>query len=143
MKSVKLLMVVCMGSMLLFANAYSQTTDTKESSVKAKSKIERPATTAEQKVQKPATAVKPKVQKPVAKKSLKAGQTRSKKGKSKSAARKRKSDVPDIPLTNARITFNHTEFDFGAVPPGAKITHHFPVSNTGPDTLVITKIKAG
>ena len=55
----------------------------------------------------------------------------------------RPKDVPEVPLTNARIAYDYTSFDFGLVPPGAQITHHFPVHNTGPDTLIITKIKAG
>ncbi|MCP4584057.1 MAG: DUF1573 domain-containing protein [candidate division Zixibacteria bacterium] len=121
MKSVRLLVAVCVSSILLFANAYSQTTDTKQ----------------------PATAVKPKVQKPIPKKTKNLNQTRTNKNQKSKAAARRKNDVPDIPLTNARITFDHAEFDFGSVPPGAKVTHHFPVSNTGPDTLVISKIKAG
>ena len=52
-------------------------------------------------------------------------------------------DVPVVPLTNARITYNHLAFDFGYVPPGSKVSHSFPVKNTGPDTLNITSIKAG
>jgi hypothetical protein len=56
---------------------------------------------------------------------------------------KRINKVPDIPLTDARITYDYTDFDFGVVPPGTQLTHHFPVRNTGPDTLVISKIKAG
>lgn len=55
----------------------------------------------------------------------------------------KKSDVPEIPLKNSRITYDYTNFDFGNVPPGTKITHDFPVKNTGADTLIITKIKAG
>jgi hypothetical protein len=51
--------------------------------------------------------------------------------------------APDVPLTNARIEFNHDRFDFGTVPGGAQLTHHFPVKNVGTDTLVITQIKAG
>jgi len=56
---------------------------------------------------------------------------------------KKTGDVPEVPLTNARITFEHLVFDFGEVPGGTKVTHYFPVKNTGPDTLVITRIKAG
>ncbi len=56
---------------------------------------------------------------------------------------KKKKDVPEVPLTNARITFENTVFDFGMVPPGNRVSYNFQVSNTGPDTLNITKIKAG
>jgi len=56
---------------------------------------------------------------------------------------KKPSDVPEVPLTNARIQFAEITFDFGAVPGSAQLTHHFPVKNVGLDTLVITKIKAG
>lgn len=49
----------------------------------------------------------------------------------------------NIPPNDARITFEYSLFDFGVVPPGSQVTHHFPVSNTGTDTLYITKIKAG
>jgi hypothetical protein len=55
----------------------------------------------------------------------------------------KKSDIPEIPLVNSRITYQYTDFNFGEVPPGTKVTHNFPVSNTGPDTLIISKIKAG
>jgi hypothetical protein len=50
---------------------------------------------------------------------------------------------PEVPLSDARIAFDYTVFDFGTVPNGAYMTHNFPVSNIGPDTLYITKIKAG
>ena len=47
-------------------------------------------------------------------------------------------------ITNeARITFEHDSFDYGIVPRGEYVTHHFPVKNTGVDTLTITKIKPG
>lgn len=62
--------------------------------------------------------------------------------KSKSAPTK-KNEIPEVPMTAARITFDYTHFDFGNVPPGDKVTHDFPVKNTGPDTLIITKIKPG
>lgn len=61
----------------------------------------------------------------------------------KTHTKAKKNDVPEVPLTNARIAFDYTTFDFGTVPNGAKMTHYFPVQNTGPDTLYITKIKAG
>jgi hypothetical protein len=51
--------------------------------------------------------------------------------------------APDVPLMNSRIEYAHDRFDFGTVPPGAQLTHHFPVKNVGIDTLVITRIKAG
>ena len=51
--------------------------------------------------------------------------------------------APDVPLANSRIEFEHDQFDFGTVPGGAQLTHHFPVKNVGTDTLVITQIKAG
>lgn len=56
---------------------------------------------------------------------------------------KKKNAVPEVPLTNARIAFEYAKFDFGTVPNGAQMTHFFPVTNIGPDTLYITKIKAG
>jgi hypothetical protein len=52
-------------------------------------------------------------------------------------------DIPEVPLTNARIKFDHAEYNFGNVPPKTKVTHEFPVTNDGVDTLVITKVKAG
>jgi hypothetical protein len=55
----------------------------------------------------------------------------------------KKNDIPEIPMTNARITYDYTHFDYGNVPGGSKVTHNFPVKNTGPDTLIITKIKPG
>jgi len=58
-------------------------------------------------------------------------------------AKKLPKDVPEVPMTNARITYNHMVFDFGYVPTGSKVTHSFPVKNTGPDTLNIVSIKAG
>jgi hypothetical protein len=55
----------------------------------------------------------------------------------------KKDQAPNVPLTNARIDYDQTVFDFGVVPGGAQLTHHFPVRNIGTDTLVITQIKAG
>jgi len=63
--------------------------------------------------------------------------------KSSTAKKKLPKDVPVVPMTNARITYSHIVFDFGYVPPGSKVTHSFPVKNIGPDTLNITRIKAG
>jgi len=63
--------------------------------------------------------------------------------KTSTAEKKLPKDVPVVPLTNARIIYDHIVFDFGYVPPGSKVTHSFPVKNTGPDTLYITSIKAG
>jgi hypothetical protein len=62
---------------------------------------------------------------------------------SPSVKKKLPKDVPVVPLTNARITYDYIVFDFGYVLPGSKVTHSFPVRNTGTDTLNITKIKAG
>jgi len=56
---------------------------------------------------------------------------------------KAKQDVPEIPLVESRITFDYAEYDFGEVPPGAKVTCQFPVANNGQDTLIINKIKPG
>lgn len=47
----------------------------------------------------------------------------------------------NVPLTNARIEFENTEFDFGSIVKGSSVTHSFWFTNAGPDTLVITKIK--
>ena len=52
-------------------------------------------------------------------------------------------DVPEVPLADSRIKFDHAEYNFGNVPPKTKVTHEFPVRNDGVDTLVITKVKAG
>ena len=54
-----------------------------------------------------------------------------------------KKDVPELPLAESRMTFAYDTFDFGDVPPGVSVTHDFPVSNTGKDTLIISSIKAG
>jgi hypothetical protein len=68
---------------------------------------------------------------------------KAKQEKNRATPPRKKDDVPNVPLTAARITFDHLVFDFGDVPGGTKVTHYFPVKNTGPDTLVITRIKAG
>ena len=44
-------------------------------------------------------------------------------------------------LTKARITFDRTSFDFGYISKGAVVTHKFGFTNTGSDTLIVTKIK--
>ena len=121
MKSVRLLLAVCISSMLFVASAYCQTTDTN----------------------KPATTVKPKAKQAEGLQKSTPLKPRTPKKKPARAKQTRRSDVPDIPLTNARIAFDHNVFNFGVVPKGVKVTHHFPVSNIGPDTLIITKIKAG
>ena len=117
---VRLLMAICLSSILLMTVAFGQTVDTK----------------------KPKTAIKPKTSQGDTKADP-AVTKQSVKAKTPSKPAQRRSNVPDIPLTNARIAFEHTTFDFGSVPPGARVTHHFPVSNNGPDTLIISKIKAG
>jgi hypothetical protein len=120
MKIVRLLMAVCICSVLLMTSAFGQTVDTK----------------------KPETVIKPKP----TPEGVKAESTAVKQSPGTKAPQKPvqvKSEVPDIPLTNARIAFDHTEFDFGSVPPGSRVTHHFPVRNNGPDTLIISQIKAG
>jgi hypothetical protein len=61
----------------------------------------------------------------------------------KTSTRSRPIQNVEVELTDARITFDHTDYDFGSVPPGSRIVHVFPLKNTGPDTLYITKIKAG
>ena len=93
MKSVRLLLAVCISSLLFVASAYCQTTDTKKPATTVK-----PTTKQAESLQK-ATPDKPK---PPKKRPARTKQTR-------------KSDVPDIPLTNARIAFDHNVFDFGAV----------------------------
>lgn len=45
-------------------------------------------------------------------------------------------------LTNARIEFEHTTFDFGSIVKGAVVTHKYWFENKGTDTLVITRIKS-
>ncbi len=64
------------------------------------------------------------------------------KTKSKIVTQKDKS-TPEIPPNNSTITFDHEQFDYGVVPRGEQVTHHFPVKNTGTDTLTITRIKPG
>lgn len=63
--------------------------------------------------------------------------------KERSMPAQKKGNVPDVPLTNARIAFDQIVFDFGDVPGDTKVTHYFPVRNIGPDTLIISRIKAG
>ena len=46
-----------------------------------------------------------------------------------------------IPLCNARIEFDHTDYDFGSIAKGSSVTHSYWLDNNGMDTLVITKIK--
>jgi len=46
-----------------------------------------------------------------------------------------------IPLCNARIEFDHTEYDFGSIAKGSSVSHSYWFNNNGTDTLVITKIK--
>jgi len=46
-----------------------------------------------------------------------------------------------VPLTDARIKFNDTEFDFGSIVKGSSVPHSFWFSNEGKDTLIITKVK--
>jgi hypothetical protein len=50
-------------------------------------------------------------------------------------------NVPEVELTNARITFDHTVFNFGSIPKGTMVSHDFWFENTGTDTLVITRVK--
>ena len=50
-------------------------------------------------------------------------------------------DFREVPLSeNARIEFEHTTFDFGSITKGASVAHSYWFTNTGTDTLVITKI---
>lgn len=74
---------------------------------------------------------------------LEKSKAKHKRNTSSSKPKPKPKDVPEVELTNARITYDHTEYDFGSVAPGARVSHNFPVTNTGPDTLNITKIKAG
>jgi hypothetical protein len=54
-----------------------------------------------------------------------------------------KKDLPEIPLAESRLTLAYDTYDFGDVPRGTSVTHDFPVTNTGKDTLIISSIKAG
>jgi hypothetical protein len=45
-----------------------------------------------------------------------------------------------VPLTKARIAFDHTDYDFGSIAKGSSVTHSYWFANNGTDTLVITKI---
>jgi len=56
-------------------------------------------------------------------------------------SRRAPTNVPKVELTNARITFDHTVFDFGSIPKGTKVSHNFWFENTGTDTLVINRVK--
>jgi hypothetical protein len=60
---------------------------------------------------------------------------------SQQPSRSAPTSVPKVELTNARITFDHTVFDFGSIPKGTKVSHDFWFENTGTDTLVITRVK--
>ncbi len=46
-----------------------------------------------------------------------------------------------VKLTKARIKFDETDFDFGSLAKGAKVTHNYWFSNEGKDTLIVTKVK--
>ena len=46
-----------------------------------------------------------------------------------------------VPLTDARIKFDDTEFDFGSIVKGSSVPHSFWFTNEGTDTLIITKVK--
>ena len=59
----------------------------------------------------------------------------------KKQQRKPRSKVPEIKLTNARLTFDNTTFNFGSIPKGAKVIHNFWFKNTGSDTLIISRVK--
>jgi|SRR5690606_4489866 hypothetical protein len=48
--------------------------------------------------------------------------------------------IPDIPKTT--IAFDHTEYDFGTITEGDKVTHTYTFTNTGKHPLVIVKTKA-
>ena len=47
----------------------------------------------------------------------------------------------NVPLCDARIEFDHTVFDFGSIVKGSSVAHSYWFSNSGTDTLIITKIK--
>ena len=49
--------------------------------------------------------------------------------------------IKPAPLSNARLSFDHTTYDFGSIAKGSIVTHNYWLVNTGTDTLVITKIK--
>ena len=67
--------------------------------------------------------------------------TAKKTSPNKKSSRSRNS-IPEVPLTDARITFDYEIFNFGRIVPGTRVVHNFNVRNTGPDTLRITRIKA-
>lgn len=53
-----------------------------------------------------------------------------------------KYEFREVPLSeNARIEFDHTTFNFGALNKGASVAHSYWFTNNGSDTLIITKIK--
>lgn len=56
-------------------------------------------------------------------------------------SRRKPTQVPKVELTNARLTFDHTVFNFGSIPKGTKVIHNFWFENTGTDTLVISRVK--
>jgi hypothetical protein len=48
----------------------------------------------------------------------------------------------EVPLSDkARIEFDHTVFDFGSIKKGASVAHSYWFTNTGTETLEITRIK--
>ena len=49
--------------------------------------------------------------------------------------------VPEVPLSKARIKFDDSEFDFGGIPKGTKVSHNYWFTNAGTEDLVITKVK--
>ncbi|MCP4634518.1 MAG: DUF1573 domain-containing protein [candidate division Zixibacteria bacterium] len=56
---------------------------------------------------------------------------------------KRKPD-PKLPPKNAsQIKLENESFNFGSIPQPCFVKHMFGVSNVGPDTLIISKIRPG
>ncbi|MCP4634520.1 MAG: DUF1573 domain-containing protein [candidate division Zixibacteria bacterium] len=72
-----------------------------------------------------------KVRKPVKK---------STKNPPRKTSTRKKQQLP--PLNGAKISIDEMAYDFGFVPAAGAINHKFRVMNTGPDTLIISKIKA-
>ena len=67
--------------------------------------------------------------------------TTAKKTSPKKKSSRSRNPIPEVPLSDARVTYDGEIFNFGRVFPGSRVVHNFIVQNTGPDTLRITRIK--
>lgn len=126
MRTTKLLLVMIAASLLFTSTVFGQTKTTIQNNDQIKKKQ------IEESKKKEELKQKSKIKKTSNVKDLKP---------KPKPVKKRKSTIPEVELKNSRITYEYTTFDFGLVPSGSKVTHNFPVTNTGVDTLIITKVK--